>query len=58
MHSAIGFLLLLIVPVVEFLMLQISASDGNWPPAHPHSAACLSASQEFKQAFKTNKESH
>ena len=40
------------LPVVEFLKLQISEWEGNWPLAHPHSSTCFSAWQESKQAFE------
>lgn len=42
-------------PVEEFRKLHISASDGNWPSAHPQVAICFSAWHEFKQVFETNK---
>lgn len=43
------------LPVDEFRKLHISASDGNWPSAHPQVEICFSAWQEFKQVLKTNK---
>jgi len=46
---------LLFSPVDEFRKLHISASDGNWPSAHPQVAICFSAWHEFKQVFKKDK---
>lgn len=53
--SVIAFLIYLFSPVDEFRKLHISASDGNWPSAHPQVAICFSAWHEFKQVFETNK---